>query len=150
VYDQYVNSWTADEGYRLMKECLKKTRKVDAVLAANDQLAEGALRAINEHKIDLIPAISGQDADGAACQRIIAGTQAMTVYKPIEAIATKAAEITMQMIQEERIPKTFLSVNNGKHQVPAVLLPAMIVNKETIDLTVVADGYFKEHNVKTE
>ena len=56
----------------------------------------------------------------------------------------------MQMIQEERIPKTFLSVNNGKRQVPSVLLPAMIVNKETIDLTVVADGYFEEHNVKTE
>ena len=150
VYDQYVNSWTVDEGYRLMKECLKKTRKVDAVLAANDQLAEGALKAIEEYKLDPIPTISGQDAEGAACQRIIAGTQSMTVYKPIEAIATKAAELTMQMIQEERIPKTFLSVNNGKHQVPAVLLPAMVVNKETIDLTVVADGYFEEHNVNAE
>ncbi len=150
VYDQYVNSWTVDEGYRLMKECLKKTRNIDAVLAANDQLAEGALKAIEEYKIDPIPTISGQDAEAAACQRIIAGTQTMTVYKPIEAIATKAAELTMQMIQEERIPKTFLSVNNGKHQVPAVLLPAMVVNKETIDLTVVADGYFKEHNVNAE
>jgi D-xylose transport system substrate-binding protein len=133
-----------------MNECLKKTKSIDAVLAANDQLAEGALEAIEEHKMDPIPAISGQDAEAAACERIIAGKQTMTVYKPIEAIATKAAEITMQMIQEERIPKTFLSVNNGKHQVPAVLLPAMIVNKETIDLTVVADGYFEEHNVKTE
>lgn len=150
VYDQYVNSWSVDEGYRLMSECLRKTRKIDAVLAANDQLAEGALKAIEEHHLDPIPAISGQDADAAACQRIIAGTQTMTVYKPIEAIASKAAEITMQMIQEERIPKTFLSVNNGKHQVPAVLLPAMIVNKETIDLTVVADGYFEEHNVNTQ
>jgi D-xylose ABC transporter substrate-binding protein len=150
VYDQYVNSWTSEEGYRLMKDCLKKTRAVDAVLAANDQLAEGALQAIKELKLNKIPAISGQDAESAACERIIAGTQTMTVYKPIEAIATKAAEITMQMIQEERIPKTFLSVNNGKHQVPAILLPAMIVNRETIDLTVVADGYFEEHNVKAD
>jgi D-xylose transport system substrate-binding protein len=72
----------------------------------------------------------------------------MTVYKPIEAIASKTAEIAMQMIYEERIPKTYLSVNNGKKQVPSILLPAMIVNKETIHLTVVADGYFKEHNMK--
>lgn len=150
VYDQYVNSWSVDEGYRLMNECLKNTKSIDAILAANDQLAEGALKAIEEHKLKPIPAISGQDAEAAACRRIIAGNQTMTVYKPIEAIASKAAELTMQMIQEERIPKTFLSVNNGKHQVPAVLLPAMIVNKETIDLTVVADGYFEEHNVKTE
>lgn len=150
VYDQYVNNWTVDEGYRLMSECLKKNKSIDAVLAANDQLAEGALKAIEEYGLDPIPTISGQDADAAACQRIIAGTQTMTVYKPIEAIAKKAAEITMQMIQEERIPKTFLSVNNGKHQVPSVLLPAMIVNKETIDLTVVADGYFEEHDVIAE
>ena len=147
VYDQYVDYWSTEEGYRLMKECLQKNRKIDAVLAANDQLAEGALKAIQEANIEPVPYISGQDAEDAACRRIIAGTQAMTVYKPIEAIAFKTAEIVMQMIQEEHIPKTYLSVNNGKRQVPAILLPPMEVNKETIGLTVVADGYFKEHNI---
>ncbi len=147
VYDQYVDFWSPEEGYRLMKECLQKHPKIDAVLAANDQLAEGALKAIKEAGLKPIPYISGQDADDAACRRIIAGTQAMTVYKPIEAIALKTAEIVMQMIHEERIPKTYLSVNNGKRQVPAILLPAMEVNKKTIDLTVVADGYFQEYNM---
>ena len=148
VYDQYVDFWSPEEGYRLMKECLKKHRKIDAVLATNDQLAEGALKAIQEAGLEPIPYISGQDVEDEACRRIIAGTQAMTVYKPIEAIASKTAEIVMQMIHEEQIPKTYLSVNNGKRQVPAVLLPAMEVNKETIGLTVVADGYFKEHNIE--
>ena len=148
VYDQYVDYWSPDEGYRLMSECLAKNPKVDAVLAANDQLAEGALKAIQESSLKKIPVISGQDAEDEACRRIIAGTQAMTVYKPIEAIALKSAEIVMQMILEKRIPKTYLSVNNGKRQVPAILLPAMIVNKQTIDLTVVADGYFKEYNIE--
>ncbi len=148
IYDQYVDFWSPDEGYRLMKECLKRHRKIDAVLAANDQLAEGALKAIQEAGLEPVPYISGQDAEDEACRRIIAGTQAMTVYKPIEAIALKTAEIVMQMILEERIPKTYLSVNNGKRQVPAILLPAMEVNKQTIDLTVVADGYFQEHNIE--
>jgi D-xylose ABC transporter substrate-binding protein len=148
VYDQYVDYWSPEEGYRLMKECLPKHPKIDAVLAANDQLAEGALKAIQETSMKTIPYISGQDAEDEACRRIIAGTQAMTVYKPIEAISLKTAEIVMQMIQEEKIPKTYLSVNNGKRQVPAILLPAMVVNKQTIGLTVVADGYFKEHNIE--
>lgn len=148
VFDQYVDYWSPEEGYRLMKACLEKHRNIDAVLAANDQLAEGALKAIQEAGIESIPYISGQDAEDEACRRIIAGTQAMTVYKPIEAISLKTAEIVMQMIQEERIPKTYLSVNNGKRQVPAILLPAMEVNKQTIGLTVVADGYFKEYNIE--
>jgi len=148
VFDQYVDFWSPVEGYRLMKECLAEHSQIDAVLAANDQLAEGALKAIQEANRQPIPEISGQDAEDEACRRIIAGTQAMTVYKPIEAIALKTAEIVMQMILEKRIPKTYLSVNNGKRQVPAILLPAMVVNKQTIDLTVVADGYFKEHNIE--
>ncbi len=148
LYDQFADYWAPEEGYRLMKECLSKHVKIDAVIAANDQLAEGALKALHQANINPLPHISGQDAEADACRRVIAGTQAMTVYKPIEAIASKTAEIAMQMIYEERIPKTYLSVNNGKKQVPSILLPAMIVNKETIHLTVVADGYFKEHNMK--
>jgi D-xylose transport system substrate-binding protein len=150
VFDRYADSWTPEEGYRLFKECLRLNRRVDAVLAANDQLAEGALQAIQEAGIRPLPYISGQDADVEACRRIIAGTQTMTVYKPIEAIATKTAEIAMQIIHEQHIPKAMLSVNNGQKQVPAILLPAMVVNKETIDLTVIADGYLKEHNIKNE
>lgn len=148
VYDQYVDNWSPDEGYRLMKECLKKNKEINAVLAANDQLAEGALKALEEVNYAPLPYISGQDAESDACRRVIAGTQAMTVYKPIEAIATKTAEIALQMIHEQRIPKTYLSVNNGKRQVPSILLPSMEVNKETIHLTVMADGYLEEHNLE--
>lgn len=150
VYDQFVDYWAPEEGYRLMKDCLKKNAKPDAIIAANDQLAEGALKALNEAGVEPLPFISGQDAEADACRRVIAGTQAMTVYKPIEAIASKTAEIAMQMINEQKIPKTFLSVNNGRKQVPSILLPSMIVNKETIDLTVVADGYLKEHNFEQQ
>lgn len=150
VFDQYVDSWTVEEGYRLFRECLTTNPKIDAVLAASDKLAEGALRAIKEAGIDTLPFISGQDADVEACRRIISGTQTMTVYKPIEAIATKAAEIAMQTIQEQHVPKTVLSINNGKKQVPAILLPAMSVNRATIDLTVIADGYLKELNLKSD
>lgn len=150
VYDQYVDYWAPEEGYRLMKECLKTNKKIDAVLAANDQLAEGALKALEEAGITKIPYMSGQDADPEACRRIVAGTQSMTVHKPIEAIAFKTAEIVMLMVQEERIPKTFLSVNNGKKQVPAILLPAMEVNRGTIDLTVDANDYLKEHSIEVE
>jgi D-xylose ABC transporter substrate-binding protein len=148
VYDNYASEWTDEEGYRLMKECLKKNKKVDAVIAGNDRLAGGAIRALQEAGVADDVCIAGMDADADACQRIIAGTQSMTVYKPIEAIAVMAADVAMQIALEDRAPNMNLSVNNGFKQVPAVLLPAMTVSKETIDLTVVADGYLKENSIQ--
>jgi ABC-type xylose transport system substrate-binding protein len=71
----------------------------------------------------------------------------MTVYKPIEAIAYKAAIIAIRLANEDCFEELHMSVNNGKRMVPAMLLPAMIVNRETIKLTVVADGYLKENKI---
>lgn len=148
AYDNFAKEWTEEEGYRLMKECLKRNKDIDAVLAANDRLAGGAIKALEEAGLVEEVCVAGMDADLEACQRIIAGTQSMTVYKPIEAIAVKAAEVAMQIAQEDNAPNMNLSVNNGFKQVPAVLLPAMVVSRETINLTVVADGYLEEHNIR--
>lgn len=145
IYDQYVTNWSPAEGYRLMKECMDKHLKPDAVIAANDQLAEGAIRALKDAGVDSLPFISGQDADENACKRIIDGTQTMTVYKPIGEIACKAAEIAIQLATKGTLPNTNISINNGTRRVPTILLPPVIVNRETINLTVVADGYLKEN-----
>jgi D-xylose transport system substrate-binding protein len=147
VYDQFASRWTEEEGYRLMKECLELNNEIDAVIAGNDKLVTGALRAIHEKGINHPIYIAGQDAELLACQRIVGGEQTMTVYKPIEAIAAKAADFAIQLASGDKFTNLNLSVNNGKRMVPAVLLPPMIVNKETIRLTVVADGYLKENKI---
>jgi D-xylose transport system substrate-binding protein len=147
VYDQFVDRWHEDNGYMHMNECLKKHPEVDAVLVANDGLATGVARALEEHGLLGKVHISGQDAELSACQRIIAGTQTMTVYKPIEAIAYKAAGIAVRLAGNDSFEELHMSVNNGKKMVPALLLPSMIVNRETIRLTVVADGYLKENKI---
>jgi D-xylose ABC transporter substrate-binding protein len=148
VYDQYVSHWSAGEGYDKMKECLRKTNNnVDAVIAANDEIASGITAALKEVHLDGRIYLCGQDAELAAIQRIVAGTQAMTVYKPIEAIATVAAKTSMDIIRNKLTTNIPLSVNNGKILVPSILLPAMSVNKETIKLTVIADGYLKENKI---
>lgn len=148
IYDQFVDSWTQEEGYRHMMKCLNEFNiKIDAVIAANDDLATGITRALEEAKIKGTVYLAGQDADLAACQRIVSGKQAMTVYKPIEAIASRAADIAIAMAKGETFENVQLTVNNGKRMVPALLLPPMVVNKETIKLTVIADGYLKENKI---
>lgn len=147
VFDDFVTDWTVEQGKSLMTECLKQNQDIDAVIPANDNLAEGVIQALTEAGITKKIFIAGMDADIDACRRILSGQQTMTIYKPIEAIAMKAAEIAVQTVENNSVPQVNLSINNSFKQVPSILLPSMIVNNKTIDLTVVADGYLKENNL---
>lgn len=148
VYEQFVDRWTEDEGFRCMNECLEKTGgKINAVIAANDDLAAGAIRAMKENGFEGKVFITGMDAEAEACQRILNEEQTMTVYKPIEAIATTAAKLAIRFADEGCKNNNNMTVHNGNKLVPAVLLPAMVVNKENIKMTVIADGYLEENKV---
>lgn len=128
VYEEYANFWKPEEGYRLMKECLEQNTEIDAVLASNDQLAEGALKALKEAGISDLPYICGQDAEPAALKRIKSGEQTMTVEKPIATIAQKAADIAIKLANDEEIENT-ISTNNEQKQVSTILLDPKVVDE---------------------
>jgi D-xylose transport system substrate-binding protein len=75
-----------------------------------------------------------------ACQRIVAGTQAMTIYKPVKLLATKAAELAMKLARGQPVIAN-AALNNGKTEVPAVLLDVVTVTKENLMATVIKDGF---------
>lgn len=76
-------------------------------------------------------------------KRIIAGTQTMTVYKPIADLATTAAEIAVELGNDKQ-PKADATLNNGLKDVPSRLLTPIEVNKDNIDQTVIKDGFHKK------
>jgi D-xylose transport system substrate-binding protein len=90
--------------------------------------------------------VSGQDADLPALQRIVAGTQSMTVYKPIAQLAQRAADAAVSLARHEKVA-THSTVNNGKIDVPSILLDPIVVDKSNIDETVIKDGYQKVEDV---
>ena len=100
----------------------KNNNQVDAVVVSNDGTAGGAIQALAEQKLAGKVLVSGQDADMAACQRIVAGTQSMTVYKPIKKLADKAAEIAVAMAKKQPITDKTTLIHNGKKDVPSILL----------------------------
>ena len=66
------------------------------MLASNDGTAGGAVQALCEEGLAGKVLVTGQDADLVALQRIAAGTQAMTIYKPLRTLAQGAAELAVQ------------------------------------------------------
>jgi D-xylose transport system substrate-binding protein len=70
----------------------------------------------------------------------------MTVYKPIKALSQKAAELAVKLAKGENIDAT-RKINNGKMEVPSVLLSPIAVNKINIDDTIIADGFHSRQDV---
>jgi len=104
VADQHVPGWGANgEGQGIMEGILvDANNKVDAVFAANDNLAQQAINALQAAGVGPIP-ISGQDASIAGMQNILLGLQTMSVYKPVPAEADVAVAIAMAVRNGEDV-----------------------------------------------
>jgi D-xylose transport system substrate-binding protein len=147
VSDQWAKDWLASEALRICEDALTKSnRDVVAVVASNDATAGGAVSALETAGVAGKVLVSGQDADLAGLQRIIAGTQAMTVYKPVHLLARRAAEAAVALARGERVDAP-ARINNGKVDVPSILLEPVVVDKANIDETVIKDGYQKREAV---
>ena len=151
VADQWAKDWQAVEALKIMENALtRNNNQVDAVVVSNDGTAGGVIQALGEQKLNGKVLVTGQDADLAACQRIVAGSQTMTIYKPIDALAAKAAEIAVALAKKESFGDTTRPVNNGRKDVPSILLEPIPVDKDNLDATVLKDAYHKREDVYKE
>jgi D-xylose transport system substrate-binding protein len=147
VYNKFTPDWRPEEAERNMEQALvKANEKVDAVLCGNDATAGGAVQALYRHKLAGRVPVAGQDADLAAVQRIVQGTQVITVYKPIRLLATKAAEMAVAMATGRRYDVNN-AIDNGRRHVPAFLLPPVPVDIHNLRETVIKDGFHPEQDV---
>jgi D-xylose transport system substrate-binding protein len=159
VADQHVPGWGANgEGQGIMEQILTDNNNdVDAVFAANDNLAQQAINALEAAGVEGAP-VSGQDATAAGIQNIILGKQTMTVYKPIEAEADVAAKVALALQAgedpasiESEFEFEIIGINaadgnpadapEGEGVVPYYALTPIPVDIENIADTVIADGF---------
>ncbi|UJF36059.1 D-xylose ABC transporter substrate-binding protein [Paenibacillus hexagrammi] len=147
VFDQFTKEWKPVNALANMELALKANHnQIDAVVAANDATAGGVIQALAEQNMDGKIPVSGQDAELAGAQRIVEGTQTMTVYKPIEKLAETAASLAVRMAQGEVIYAD-RKVNNKKIDVPSILLEPIAVDQTNIDATIIADGFHQRADV---
>ena len=147
VADQWARDWLASEALRITEDAVTRNGgDITAVVASNDATAGGAISALEVSRLAGKVLVSGQDADLPALQRIVAGTQAMTVYKPVHLLARRAAEAAVALGRGEQV-QTTAAVNNGRIDVPSILLEPIVVDKTNLDDTVIKDGYQKREAV---
>lgn len=149
VMDQSVKDWQPSEAQKLMEQALTANQnKVDAVLAPNDGTAGGAIQALAAQGLAGKVPVTGQDAELSASIRIVQGTQSMTIFKDTRLLGTKAVELAVKMAKNEPITSEVnAKLNNKKIDVPSVLLPIVVVDKASLDKTLIDSGYLKRELV---
>jgi D-xylose transport system substrate-binding protein len=144
VADPWAADWQADAAMALTEAALKQAgNKVVAVVASNDVTAGGVIKALEKHGLAGKVLVSGQDANLDAARRIVSGTQAMTVYKPLKSLALQSAVAAVQLAKGEKV-ETSATVDNGMKQVPAVLLTPITIHKDLIPILISDNFHTKE------
>ncbi|MFM0017792.1 D-xylose ABC transporter substrate-binding protein [Paraburkholderia azotifigens] len=143
VGQQWVPEWSAATALRITEDALTaNNNKIDAIVASNDGTAGGAIQALAAQKMAGKVPVSGQDADLAAVKRVVAGTQTMTVYKPLKLIAGEAAKLAVDLAKGDK-PAYNAKYDNGKKQVDTVLLQPTLLTKSNVDV-VIKDGFYTQ------
>ena len=150
ILDQSVIDWQPSNAQKIVQNALTLAgNKVDAVLAPNDGTASGAIAALEAQGLAGKIPVTGQDAELGAAQRIVKGTQTLTIFKDTRLLGEKAIEMALLMAKGESfMPMTGGAVvRNDVKDVPSVLLTPHVVDRANIDKTLIESGYLKKEDV---
>jgi D-xylose transport system substrate-binding protein len=158
VKEDAMANWLPAEAQTITEAAIGAT-PFDAVYVANDGGASGVIAAMKAGNVDpKTHPVTGQDAELAAIQRIVAGDQFMTVYKPIKQLAESAAAAACDLVNGKAADTSKFNAkeNNGtadittqKIAVIAVTVDGKIANTKSIMDSVVADGFYKVADICT-
>lgn len=148
LYKGFIDDWSSTNALQVMKMILSfSDQPIDAVITSYDGIASGVLQAYKEFDIRDKIILTGQDAELSAIHSIINEEMNYTVYKPIRTIAEKSVDLAIKLAKRQKIEDTSSFINNGRRQVPMILLTPQVVTKNTIRETVIADGFYTEQEV---
>ena len=144
-YAEYSDNWLAENGFNVTDEYLSRGGTPDAIMCGNDTIAATSIKALLEHRLAGKVCVVGQDADLEACQRIVEGTQYMTVYKPVESLAKEAAITAVDMANG--VPLELReTMNDGTYDVPYKKLEPIAVTKKNMD-EVITGKYHQKNEI---
>lgn len=146
-------NWDPAEAQRETDQAVTQLGKKGfvAVLTANDGMATAVVKSLQAAGVTPMVPVTGQDAELAAIQRILVGSQYMTVYTPLDKEAGGAATLAYALIHGKKAPSGLVNKTtlNGSVSVPSVFLGSEIVTQKTINQTVIAGKFWNASDICT-
>ena len=147
IHEDWAANWKPEEAKKITNAAITRYGTgFHGILASNDGTAGGAIQALIEEGLTGKILVTGQDAELVSCQRIVAGTQAMTIYKPLKELAETAAQAAVKMAKgKSLIAKK--GIDNGAVEVPSLLLEVIAVDKKNMVEIVVGNDFHSYEDI---
>jgi D-xylose transport system substrate-binding protein len=138
--DQSGN-WDPATAQTVFTTMLGQHPDINAVMVANDTMAQSVINVLRSQGLAGKVAVSGQDATVGGLDNVMAGTQAFTVYKPVAGEADVAIKLASEILagQKPAAPATTKDPTSGR-AVPSFLATPTVITKANVALPV-TDGY---------
>lgn len=122
---------------------------LNAVLCSNDSTALGVENALASSYTGEYPIITGQDCDIANVKNLIAGKQAMSVFKDTRTLASQVVKMVDAVMQggEAEVNDT-QSYDNGTGVIPTYLCEPVVVTIDNYKEMLIDSGYYTEDQLK--
>lgn len=144
----HAEGWLAELAAEYMYENIDLVSQADAIMCGNDDIASRVVPVLAEKRLAGKVLVVGQDADLEACQRIVEGTQLMTVFKPVEKLAQRAAECAVALAQGEEISgEDIVMISNENYQIPYVGIEPVSVTEDNINEIIINSGFHLKEDV---
>lgn len=146
-----VEGWNPEDAANHLFELYENNHNVfddiDGIMCGNDAIVTGAVNELAEHQIGENIKFVGQDAELEACQRIVNGTQLMTVYKPVGKLAEEAAKYAIKMAKGEECNIPMEKDDELGEDEKRILLETIAVDKTNIDSEIIDSGFHLKQDV---
>ena len=139
--EAYTDGWLPANAQKNMEQMLtKNSNRIDAVVASNDGTAGGAIAALAAQGLAGTVAVSGQDGDHAALNRVALGTQTLSVWKDARELGKKAAEIAALLADGAKMADVLgtakFSGGPKKVEMNSLFLKPIPITKDNLDVII--------------
>ena len=144
----HADGWKAELASDYVYSHPDLVTEADAIMCGNDNVASAVVPILAEQRLAGSTLVTGQDADLEACQRIVEGTQLVTIYKPVEKLAQKAAECAIKLAKGEELPSDEITtMQNGSYNITYLGLEPIAVTGKNIDDVIIGSGFHSKEDV---
>jgi D-xylose transport system substrate-binding protein len=131
VGDQ-TGQWDADVAGKVFEQLYTQNNgKIDGVVAANDTMAGGIVARMPSGVAGKIP-VTGQDASAEGLQRVLAGTQCVSIFKDTNREAKAASDVAIALINGDTAKADSMATRTVKDSVSGQDVKSVLLDPEPI------------------
>jgi D-xylose transport system substrate-binding protein len=152
VAKQAHEGWSSDKAMATAENVLTKhANGIDAFICNNSGMARGVIAALDAQGLADTEKVfvAGSDADLVNIQFVSQGKQTVEIWKKISPLAETAAVVAVALAKGEDV-KADKMLNNGFVDVPTIVTPVVLVSKDNLESTIIAEGFYTKEQVNAK